>query len=421
MDGRASLPHAVLVECARRAVRDQPSRATEAARELADEYRRALFTDVINATGVLLHTNLGRAPLGLARGDRAMNLEFDLVTGGRGSRHDPISRLVALTTGAEAAAVVNNNAAAVMLVLATHARERDVVVSRGESVEIGGGFRIPEVMEQSGARLVDVGTTNKTRLRDYERAISARRNDVALALKVHPSNFAMTGFIGAATVKELSSLPVPLVVDVGSGLLDNQVPWLHGRMADIPSWLSHEPSVASSLADGAALVTFSGDKLMGGPQCGIIAGRRDLVEACRAHPLMRALRPGADTLAALQHVLLALIDRSACDSIPFWAMVATPTTVLEDRARAIVDRVPAEIGASVEPLHSIVGAGSAPDARLDSAGIALPGDHRAHLRSQQVPIVARTREDRTLIDMRTVREADDHLVAGALSTITTGQ
>ena len=416
----SSLPHAVLVECARRAVREAPDDAAHVAAVHVHDIETALFTDVINGTGVLLHTNLGRAPLQLSTSGRPMNLEFDLSTGERGSRQASISRLVSMVTGAEAAVVVNNNAAAVLLVLATLADGRDVAVSRGESVEIGGGFRIPEVMEQSGARLVDVGTTNKTRLKDYARAIGSRRNDIALIMKVHPSNFTVRGFTESTPVAELATLDVPVVADIGSGLLDNTCPWLTGRSSGMPAWLTSEPAAAQSLRDGASLVTFSGDKLMGGPQCGIIAGRGDLVRACADHPLMRALRPGTHVLSMLQHVLLSFLDRNACETIPFWKMMSAPTADLERRARALADAASATGPAvAVRRTDSVVGAGSVPDATIESVGLVIAGDHRARLRAHPVPVIARSTDGSTIVDLRTVRPEDDPIVLDALRALRT--
>ena len=216
----------MLVDCARRAIASSPDTAQSVAAEFAQQFQRDLIQDVINATGVVLHTNLGRAPMSTTTSGRPSNLEFNLHDGRRGLRHTAVSQLVSMLTGAESAIVVNNNAAAVMLVASALAHGRDIVVSRGESVEIGGGFRIPEVIEQSGAHLVDVGTTNKTRLRDYEKALSSRHHDVAFVMKIHPSNFSMNGFTSDTTTKELATLPTPVVVDIGSGLLDNTCPWL---------------------------------------------------------------------------------------------------------------------------------------------------------------------------------------------------
>lgn len=414
LSSQFDLPHGVLVTCARRAVSLDPANAIELARDLARDVHRTMLTEVINATGVLLHTNLGRAPLPFSMSGRPTNLEFDLSTGERGSRQQAASTLVSQLTGAEAAIVVNNNAAAVLLVLAALAEGHDVAVSRGESVEIGGGFRIPDVMEQSGARLVDVGTTNRTRLRDYQRAIDSRRNGVALVMKIHPSNFSIDGFTESTSIAELATLGVPVVADIGSGLIDNTCPWLHGHLDKVPSWLLNEPAAKQALADGADLVTFSGDKLMGGPQCGIIAGRADMVEACASHPLMRALRPGGHTLVALQDVLTAYVGRRACEELPFWSMVATGVDDLRRRADDIV--ASSAVGEIVD-LDSLVGAGSAPGTTIASVGIAVPGDRRAALRDHTTPIVARALEGRTFIDLRSVRPADDTLIIEALRSL----
>ena len=405
------LPHMVLVDCARRAVRESPGDAARLASDLAAGFARMLQTDAVNATGVLLHSNLGRAPLPASAPRRASTVEFDLESGERGSRQRAVSGLLSLLTGAESAIVVNNNAAAIVLVLSALAHGRDVVVSRGESVEIGGGFRIPDVMEQSGARLIDVGTTNKTRLRDYEKAIAAARNDVALVMKIHPSNFSVEGFTEATSVRELGSCGVPVVADIGSGLLDSTCPWLHDRVEAVPTWLTLEPAARQSLADGAALVTFSGDKLLGGPQCGIIAGRADLVDRCAGHPLMRALRPGAHTLMALQTTLLSYCGRTACDDIPFWNMLTQPLESLRIRAAHIVEA--AGTGTPVD-MASLAGAGSAPGSTIASFGVMVRGDVRDSLRSHTVPVVARVSDGDTYLDLRTVHPDDDATVVDAL-------
>ncbi len=282
----SGLPHPILVEIARAAIADGAT-DHDAVAARAEAYRRSLLTPVVNATGVLLHTNLGRAPL--AHTQPAQGADRRVRPRHRRTGFAPARRRPARSrrsTGAESAIVVNNNAAAVLLVVAALAAGRDVAVSRGESVEIGGAFRVPEVMEQSGARLVDVGTTNRTRLADYERAIVRPGNDVALLLKVHPSNYRVEGFVEETSVAELATLDRPVVADIGSGLLDSTVPWLKGAP---PAWLAGEPAAVQTLADGADLVTFSGDKLLGGPQAGIIAGRADLVAAVRPAPA----RPGA--------------------------------------------------------------------------------------------------------------------------------
>ena len=406
----------MLVDCARRAVAagGSPEQITASASSVADDLDIALIAPVVNATGVLLHTNLGRAPYPAAASGSATNLEYDLASGGRGSRHRSVSELVRLLTGAEAAVVVNNNAAAVLLVLAALAEGRGVAVSRGESVEIGGGFRIPEVMEQSGARLVDVGTTNRTRADDYRRAISDARHDIALVLKVHPSNFAIEGFTEQASVADLAEFGVPVVADIGSGLLDATAPWLNGALSPLPAWIAGEPAVRQSLEAGAALVTFSGDKLLGGPQCGIIAGRRDLVETCARHPLMRALRPGAHALAPLQEVLLAHLRRDVADAVPFWTMVTRHTGELTARAERII----AATGrGAVVASEALIGAGSAPGTSIASISIALDGDLSAALRRHRPPVVGRVEGGRTLLDLRSTPAESDTTLIEALAAL----
>lgn len=412
MGAATGLPHAVCVELARSAIADGPTAYAEpAAIERAHHYRRTLLSPVINATGVLLHTNLGRAPLALAHPPQAINVELDLTTGERGSRQHAVGGLLATLCGAQAAIVVNNNAAAVLLVLAALARDRQVLVSRGESVEIGGGFRVPEVMEQSGAQLVDVGTTNRTRLADYTKALTRKHADVALVLKVHPSNYRVEGFTAETTIEQLATLPVPVLADIGSGLLDAACPWLAGPP---PPWLATEPAARQTLAAGAALVTFSGDKLMGGPQAGIIAGRADLVAACAAHPLARALRPGAHVLLALQQVTLAYLDRTAADTIPFWQMAAATVNDLSIRAHVIV----ADSGRGhVVPSEALPGAGSAPGTIIPSVAIEIVGDHLAAFREAATPIVARSRDGATFIDLRTVHPSDDTALTAALAAL----
>ncbi|MEN9823994.1 MAG: L-seryl-tRNA(Sec) selenium transferase [Actinomycetota bacterium] len=405
----SGLPHPLCVELAREAIAAGPESWTEeAATRRAVAFARTLLMPVVNATGVLLHTNLGRAPLALAHPARAMNIEFDLSTGERGSRQRAVGDVLARLCGAEAAMIVNNNAAAVMLVLAALARGRSVAVSRGESVEIGGSFRVPEVMEQSGAHLVDVGTTNRTRLADYESAVRRHGDDLALLLKVHPSNYRVEGFVEETSVAEMATLGVPVVADIGSGLIDANCPWWDGPP---PAWLGTEPAARQSLADGAALVTFSGDKLLGGPQAGIIAGRADLVRACASHPLARALRPGSHVLLALQEAALAFLRRTACDDIPFWRMASTPVTVLDRRATAIVTA--AGIG-EIVASEAVPGAGSAPGSTIESLAIRLEGDHLASLRAADPPVIARTRDGATFLDMRTIDAVDDDHVAAAL-------
>jgi L-seryl-tRNA(Ser) seleniumtransferase len=394
------LPHPLLVDAARAAI---AAGDPASARSRAEAVAAALLRPVINATGVILHTNLGRAPLPLlpsVDARRYTNLEFDLVGGKRASRSDHAARLVARAVGAEAALVVNNGASALLLVLAALARGRSVVVSRGELVEIGGGFRVPEVMVQSGCQLVEVGTTNRTRLADYRAAVD---ESVALVLKVHQSNYRMVGFTEEVGVAALASLGPPVVADIGSGLLDATTPWLAGGP---PAWLAGEPAARQTLAAGAGLVTFSGDKLMGGPQAGIIAGRRELVAACSRHPLNRALRPGGLVLGALQETALAYLRRDG-DAIPFWRMAAAPLDGLRARAEAI------GVGKVVDTV-AVAGGGSVPGQDVPSVGVALDGDHAAALRAGDPPVVARVHEGMTVCDLRTVDPADDPVLAAAL-------
>ena len=339
--------------------RPAPIRATSASGwpELAAARRPALRR-VLNATGVIVHTNLGRAPLaaGRARARRARsagysNLEYDLSSGSRGSRQDHLAPLLRRLTGAEAAIVVNNNAAALLLALAALAEGREVVVSRGELIEIGDGFRIPDVLARSGARLVEVGTTNRTRAADYERAIGP---ETALLLRVHQSNFRVVGFTEQPRVDELAAVArrheLPLVDDLGSGAL-----------VDVEG----EPTPAASLAAGADLVCFSGDKLLGGPQAGIVAGRADLVERLRRHPLQRALRSDKLTLAALEGTLALYLDRP--DEVPVLRMLREPVEAV--RARA--ERLAAAIGGTVEETVARVGGGALPLAELPSFACAV--------------------------------------------------
>ncbi|HLM62935.1 MAG TPA: L-seryl-tRNA(Sec) selenium transferase [Acidimicrobiales bacterium] len=398
------LPHPLLVDAARAAI--ERGDAGLAAAE-AERRRTGLLQRVINATGVLLHTNLGRAPLGVAQPAGYVNLELDLGGGGRGSRQAHVGGLLARACGAEAALVVNNGAAAVLVVLAALAAGRPTAVSRGELIEIGGGFRIPEIMELSGTRLVEVGTTNRTRAGDY----SAVARDAALLLKVHASNYRIEGFTGAATVSELAALGPPVVVDVGSGLLDAGCPWLPDGP---PGWLGSEPAVRQALEAGAALVTFSGDKLLGGPQAGVVAGRADLVAACAAHPLYRTVRPGGLVLAALQDVALAYLDRTA-HRLPFWRLATTSPDVLRGRAEALATRVG---GSRPAPCASVTGGGALPGVEIPSWGVTLPGDRTADLRrARPRPVVARVRHGETVLDLRTVEEDDDHELGSAVQGV----
>jgi L-seryl-tRNA(Ser) seleniumtransferase len=409
----SSLPHALRAEIARDAIAAARAAAGTAEDVVADAQRRAASSalhrlgPVINATGVLLHTNLGRAPLGTdaidAIGAAAgySNLEYRVEEGVRGSRHEHAGALLAHACGAEAGIAVNNNAAAVLLVLATLARDRKVLVSRGELVEIGGGFRVPDIMAETGARLVEVGTTNRTRVGDYQRALD---EDVALVLKVHASNYRMVGFVSSTSVAELASVGPAVVVDAGSGLIDDRTPWL----AERPSWLRDELGVRQCIEAGAALVTFSGDKLLGGPQAGVIVGRRALIDRLKAHPLARAVRADKMTLLALQSVADAYLDGRAGE-LPFWRTACTPVDELRARAEKIVARVS---NATVVDTQAVAGGGSLPGLEIPSCGVALDRVDVAQLRAQR--IVARVERGAVVCDLRTVDPADDERLIVAL-------
>jgi L-seryl-tRNA(Ser) seleniumtransferase len=394
------LPHPLLVDAARAAI---SAGDPQSARTRAEAVRSSLLRPVINGTGVLLHTNLGRAPFGVDVDPSYTNLELDLSTGKRGSRRSHVGAQLARACGAEAALVVNNGAGAVLLVLAALAAGEGVAVSRSELVEIGGGFRVPDVLHQSGATLVEVGTTNRTRASDYAAAFAR----ASLVLKVHQSNYRITGFTEQASVSEVVALGRPVVVDLGSGLLDAACPWLPGGP---PSWLRDEPAARQTLEQGAVLVTFSGDKLLGGPQAGVIAGRAEQVDLCARHPLYRALRPGGLVLAALQQVTLAYLARDI-EGLPFWRMATTPVDELVRRARAL------GVGTVVE-VASVTGGGTLPGVEIASAGVAVAGDQTPALRSAQPkPVIARVVDDQTVVDLRTVDPADDEDLATALRSL----
>jgi len=360
---------------------------------------------VLNATGVIVHPNLGRAPLPHAAVERLLatacgysNLEYDLDAGSRGSRQDHLAAVLGQLTGAESALVVNNNAAAVLLALAALAEGREVVVSRGELVEIGDGFRIPDVLSRSGARLVEVGTTNRTRAEDYERAIGP---DTALLLRVHQSNFRVVGFTELPTTAELAAVALrhglPLVDDLGSGAL-------------VP--MPDEPQVRDALAAGADLVCFSGDKLLGGPQAGIVVGRAELVERLRRHPLQRALRADKLTLAALEGTLALYLDpERAAREIPVLLMLAEPVEDVRDRAARLADLT----GGAVEETVARVGGGALPLAELPSFACALEEALAASLRQGEPPVVGVVRDGKLLLDCRTLGDAEVDEVAAAVA------
>jgi len=408
---------------------DLPNAVEEAAvriegyaeRHLTAQFRGSLRR-VINATGIVIHTNLGRAPLpasALARISEVAsgycNLEYDLEEGVRGSRTAHAEPLLTALTGAEAAVVVNNNAAATMLILAALASGREVVVSRGELVEIGGGFRVPDVMAQSGATLREVGTTNRTRVTDYRAALGPR---TALMLRVHPSNFTMEGFTERPSLHELvhaaREAQIPLVEDLGSGCLIES--------------LKSEPSVQASVAAGADLVCFSGDKLLGGPQAGIIVGRRELVQQLARHPLMRALRVDKLTLAALEATLIEHLGGRVVDTVPVLRMIETGANTIEARARELAARLTSN-GWQVAVMSGVsaIGGGSAPGVELPTVLVAARHPDLSvtalerRLRSLDPPVIARIESDQLVLDLRTVLDDQDNTLADLLASIRADQ
>jgi L-seryl-tRNA(Ser) seleniumtransferase len=379
---------------------DDPDLVTRARERLRPSPRR-----VLNATGVVVHTNLGRAPLaGSARAAVAAaaegysNLELDLATGERGSRHDHVEALLREVTGAEAAMAVNNCAAAVLLAAAALAGPgREVVVSRGQLIEIGGGFRIPEVVAQAGARLVEVGTTNRTRLGDYAAALSDQTGAI---LRAHPSNFRTLGFTEEVEIEALCSLGAPVIDDVGSGVL-----------ADDLEVLADEPAVRRSVRAGAAVVCFSGDKLLGGPQAGVMVGTRDAVQACRRHPLARAARIDKLSLAAL-HATLALYrdPELARAELPVLAMLDVAPDVLDARARRLADGCGGEVVASTAK----VGGGALPLLELPGPAVAIEVALAEPLRAGDPPVIGRISDGRLLLDVRTLTDDEAELAAAAV-------
>ena len=411
-----------VIEQARHAATPAPvgdAQWVRAIEEMLEQRQRSTLRRVINATGVVLHTNLGRAPLAGAALDAIRvvaqgfsTLEYDVATGARGSRHAHCTALLTELTGAEDALVVNNCASALVLALNTFADGRDAVISRGELVEIGGSFRVPDIMTKSGARLVEVGTTNRTHAEDYRRALSPRTGAI---VSVHRSNFTLEGFVSSVPVRELVPIAaegrVPLLHDFGSGLL-----------LDLSRWgLTGEPSAREAVKAGASLVMMSGDKLLGGPQAGIIVGKAELIGALRRNPLSRALRVDKLTLAALEATLALYRDPArAVTAIPALAMLTTPVMALEARASNLVamlaaNGVPSGI-ARVERTEATVGGGAFPGARIPSAGITLevasPELVESKLRGGMVPVVARIADGKVVLDLRSIApELDDELGA----------
>jgi L-seryl-tRNA(Ser) seleniumtransferase len=385
--------------------------------ERLEAWGRPTLRPAINATGVIIHTNLGRSPLCadalaamVAVGEGYSNLEYDLHAGQRGSRYVHAEELLCRLTGAEAALVVNNNAAAVLLTLTALAHEREVVISRGQLVEIGGGFRIPDVMRASGARLVEVGATNRTHAYDYERAIST---DTAMLMVAHQSNFRTIGFTHQVPASELVELghahDILVYEDLGSGTLLNTEEY----------GLTHEPTVQETVAAGLDLVSFSGDKLLGAPQAGILVGRAQLVASLRKHPLTRALRVDKTTLAGLQATLLHYLKGDARESIPTWRMLALPVEHLERRAKAWVRRLTdAGLDARVIEGESAAGGGSLPGETVPTclAAIAVksPDALAARLRENEPSVIARIENDLLVLDPRTVLPAQEQALLAAV-------
>ncbi|MDQ4065385.1 MAG: L-seryl-tRNA(Sec) selenium transferase [Actinomycetota bacterium] len=421
-------PHALAVTAARAAV-EAARRLVEGGgavppfEEIVSDARRRLTADdqrglqgVVNATGVLIHTNLGRAPLGGAQLDAVArvaggysNVEYDLVAGRRGSRYEHARRLLCAATGAESALVVNNNAAALLVTLAALCADKEVVVSRGELIEIGGEFRIPDVLTASGARLVEVGTTNRTHVADYERAITP---ETGALLKVHPSNYEVVGFTASVAARDVARLArgraVCFIHDLGSGVLSGDVPWA-----------PDDPAADVALEDGADVVTFSCDKLLGGPQAGVIAGRRELIDRIARHPLLRAVRVDKMTLAALE-ATLSLYIYGRVDEIPLYALANAPLAALEARSHAIAIEIEALAKVEVVATSATPGGGSAPGKTLPSCAVAITHPERsadeiaARLRTAAPPVVGRIEDDRVVLDLRAVFPEQDAAIVAAL-------
>jgi L-seryl-tRNA(Ser) seleniumtransferase len=409
-------PHALAVAAARAVIDerraelragadDAPDLVARARERLADAQRPAL-TRVLNATGVIVHTNLGRAPLAAAAREAVAraatgysNLEWDRRTGARGSRHAHVEPLLIELTGAEAALAVNNNAAAVLLAAAALAGPgKELIVSRGQLVEIGGGFRIPDVVAQAGATLREVGTTNRTRRADYEAAIT---DDTGAILRAHPSNFRQLGFVQEVEIEELCELGPPVIDDVGSG-----------NLAEDIEALADEPPVRRSVRAGAALVCFSGDKLLGGPQAGVMVGTAEAVAKARQHPLARALRLDKLSLAALE-ATLRLYRNARRDEIPSLQLLTVDDATLQARAQ----RLAHDLGEIVESTAK-VGGGALPLLELPGPAVAIPGDAEqlaARLRAKDPPVVGRIQDGRLLLDPRTLADEEIDLVRAALS------
>lgn len=387
---------------------------TEKIRQHLTQEGLALLRPVLNGTGVILHTNFGRAPLSqealasvVTSSQNYCNLEYDLFSGERGLRAQGVTKLLCTLTGAESALVVNNNAGAVFLIITALAKGKEVIISRGELVEIGGGFRIPEILEQSGACLREVGTTNRTYLEDYEAAIN---ENTGLLLKVHQSNFKMSGFIHSASISELKALGkkhnLPVVDDLGSGTL----------LPTEQFGLEHEPMVQEAIAEGIDVVCFSGDKLLGGAQGGIILGKRQYLDKIRKHPLLRVLRIGKMTTIALQLTLLHYLKKEAIEKVPVWQMINYPIQEIASRAEEISKKL-TDLGvvSSICDGFSTVGGGSLPDQTLPTKLISIEPpcaveDFARRLRFSSPSLLGRIEDNRFLIDPRTIMPSLDGTV-----------
>lgn len=438
---KEKLPYSLVVDSVRKEIdllRDDIIKEEDCPPALAD---RHIFLDrvirriqmratpslrrVINATGTVLHTNLGRSPLSRKALEHVMDvscsystLEYDLKTGRRGSRHDHVSDLICQATGAEAAMVVNNNAAATMLVLSSMADGREVVVSRGELVEIGGSFRIPDIMSLSGVTLKEVGTTNKTHLSDYIHAIDSERT--AALMKVHTSNYRIIGFTEDVSLSRLRELgdqfSLPVIYDMGNGLL-----------ADLKEYRIFEPTVSEAVENGADVVLFSGDKLLGGPQAGVIIGKKKYIDKMKRHPLARAVRIDKMTLAALEAVFFQYKDMErAKKDIPALQMLTCTKEELYEKAKRLQSRSLSDNSAlfiDIETCEDFVGGGSAPDVRLEGWAVTLRSpiltakQIEYSLRKEQIPIISHVSQDKVWLHMRTVTEKDMEDIAESILRI----
>ncbi|MFN9460136.1 MAG: L-seryl-tRNA(Sec) selenium transferase [Acidobacteriota bacterium] len=397
-ESHPDLPHELLKAAAQAALSEVRQGRPADPTVTIDSLTKPSLQPVVNATGVILHTNLGRAPLGAWTPIAGYShLEYDLTTGRRGRRDHHLDRLFGYLLNARGLAV-NNNAAATYLVLHELAHGAEVIVSRGELIEIGDGFRIPDIMRRAGCTLVEVGTTNRTRLDDYRAAITDR---TALILRVHPSNFHITGFTGKPALRELCSLPVPVYEDLGSGCL-----------VDLKAYGIDEPLVRDSLDAGVSVVTFSGDKLLGGPQAGLIAGDGATIERIRRNPMFRALRIDKLVTQALENALRAIVTER-WDELPAIAMIRQTPERIRDRAERL--RAQLELAATVIPGESLVGGGSTPDQSLPTWLLAIPRpEMERRLRMGKPPVIARVEKGQLLIDLRTVFPHEEAALLGAL-------